>query len=276
MDAAETSVRLEEAHSGAWWFAHSSTALGIRPAPAQRVVVGGRDPEPQRGTGVVEPRATRWPVKPHWPSASIAAGLTDRLGDSAALLAAVRTSVAASAEQVHGGSVAVVGSRLGRSLIPGADALVTNVPGMALLIRTADCLPMFFADPARLAVGLAHAGWRGLAMGLPARVVAAMRRTYRTPPGELAVAIGPAIRACCYEVGLEFEARFGPFVQMRGGRRTCDLIGAAVEQLRRCGVRPERIVDSQACTGCGVQRWFSLRREGPSTGRLTSLIVVRP
>ncbi|OGX28507.1 MAG: hypothetical protein A3B78_00190 [Omnitrophica WOR_2 bacterium RIFCSPHIGHO2_02_FULL_67_20] len=233
MDVAESSARLREARSGAWWFAR-------------------------------------------WPSPSIAAGFTDRSCEPSQLLAAVRTPVAASAEQVHGSSVAVVGSRRGRSPIPGADALVTNVPGVALLVRTADCLPVFFADPARRAVGLAHAGWRGLAAGLPARVVAAMRRAYRTPPGELAVAIGPAIRACCYEVGPEFEARFGPFVQTRGSRRTCDLIGAAVEQLRRCGVRPERIVDSRACTACDTQRWFSLRREGPSTGRLTSMIVVRP
>ena len=211
-----------------------------------------------------------------WPSPSIAAGLTDRSCEPSRLLAAVRSPVTASAEQVHGGSVAVVGSRREWSPIQGADALVTDVPGVALLIRTADCLPVFFADPARRAVGLAHAGWRGLAAGLPVRVVAAMRRAYRTPPGELAVAIGPAIRACCYEVGPEFKARFGPFVRTRGSRRTCDLIGAVVGQLRRCGVRPERIVDSQVCTACEVRRWFSLRREGPSTGRLTSMIVVRP
>jgi YfiH family protein len=212
-----------------------------------------------------------------WSSPSIAAGLTDRSCEPSQLLAAFRAPVTAAAEQVHGGSVAVMGSRRWRGgPIPGADALVTSLPGVALLIRTADCLPIFFADPARRAIGLAHAGWRGLAAGLPARVVAAMRRTYRTRSGELAVAIGPAIRACCYDVGPEFEARFGPFVRTRGGRRTCDLVGAAVDQLRRCGVRPERILDSQVCTACEVHRWFSLRREGPATGRLTSLIVVRP
>jgi YfiH family protein len=212
-----------------------------------------------------------------WPSPSIAAGITDRACDPAALVSALRVPVlTVAAEQIHGGSVAAVGSRQVRRPIPGADALLTNLPGVALLVRTADCLPLFFADPARRAVGLAHAGWRGLAAELPVRVLMAMRRTYRSRADEVTVAIGPSIRACCYEVGPEFEARFGPFVQEGRGRRTCDLIEAAVAQLRRCGVRPQRIIDSRLCTACEVQRWFSLRREGPSTGRLTSLIVVRP
>ena len=212
-----------------------------------------------------------------WPSPAIVAGITDRAGEPAALVSALRAPVlTVAAEQVHGGSVAAVGSRRVRGPIPGSDALVTNLPGLALLIRTADCLPIFFADPFHRAVGLAHAGWRGLAAELPARVIAAMRRTYRSRAEELTAAIGPSIRACCYDVGPEFEARFGPFVQEHHGRRTCDLIGAAIAQLRRCGVKPERILDSQLCTACEIDRWFSLRREGPATGRLTSLIVLKP
>jgi YfiH family protein len=161
-------------------------------------------------------------------------------------------------------------------MVPGCDALLTHAAGTALLVRTADCLPLFFAEPRRGVVGLAHAGWRGLAASLPARVVAAFRHLYHVPAEALAVAIGPAIRACCYEVGPEFAERFGPFVQQRGGRRTCDLIGAAREALRRCGVRPDRVTDTGACTACDVRRWFSLRREGPATGRLTSIILLRP
>ena len=161
-------------------------------------------------------------------------------------------------------------------MVPGCDALLTAAPGVALLIRTADCLPIFFADPARGVVGIAHAGWRGLAAGLPARVVAAFRHAHRSRIEELQVAIGPAIRACCYEVGPEFAERFGPFVQERGGRRTCDLIGLAIDQLRRCGIPPGHIMDTGHCTACELQHWYSLRREGPTTGRLTSLIMVTP
>lgn len=212
-----------------------------------------------------------------WASPLIAAGVTDRQVAVSRLLETVRGPVTvAAAEQVHAGSVAAIGSAREREPLAGADALITDVPGLALAIRTADCLPVFFADPNRRAVGLAHAGWRGIAAGLPARVVTAMRRSFQSRAHELHVAIGPAIRRCCYEVGAEFEARFQPHVRQRDGRRTCDLIEAATAQLTACGVRPERIVDTQACTACDTQRWFSLRREGPATGRLTSLIVIRP
>ena len=181
------------------------------------------------------------------------------------------------AEQVHGSSLAVV--QHARELtqpVAGCDALLTNVSGLGLVIRTADCLPIFFLDPARRAVGLAHAGWRGLAAGLPLRMVAAFRHQYHSRLQDLRVAIGPAVRSCCYEVGPEFERFFGPFVQASSGRRTCDLPAAAIAQLLGAGVRRDRILDSAICTACDLRTWFSLRREGPATGRLTSLILLRP
>lgn len=230
-----------------------------------------------------------------WGSAHVEAGITDRATTRAALLPHGRPiTTCIEGEQVHGASVAVI-ERIQEpaGLIAGCDALVTRLPGLALVIRTADCLPMFFCDPARDVVGIAHVGWRGLAASLPIRVISALRHVYHVRIEDLHVAIGPAIRACCYEVGPELSAHFGPFVrQQQGrrpfdaaqggvpsgveGRRTCDLIGAAIDQLTRCGIAPERIVDSGQCTSCKTDRWFSLRREGPSTGRLTSLIMLRP
>jgi len=204
----------------------------------------------------------------------VAAGLTDRHVELSHLLRRLPPQTATvSAEQIHGGSIAVIGGRAA-AVIPGADALLTDAAGVALLVRTADCLPLWFADPARGAVGIAHVGWRGLAAGLPARVVAAFHRVYRSRPQALAVAIGPAIRVCCYEVGPAFDALFGLFVQRRGGRRLCDLAGAAVAQLEASGVAARRILDTRQCTACG-KGWWSLRREGPGTGRLISLILRR-
>jgi len=213
------------------------------------------------------------------------AGLTSRHVEASRLLQDLHPSATmVEAEQVHGSSIAVIAhapppaGMAGNTptAVPGCDALLTHVAGVALGVRTADCLPLFFADPGRGAVGIAHVGWRGLVGHLPARVVAAFRHVYQTWPRELAVAIGPAIRACCYEVGPEFAGQFGPFVQERGARRTCDLVGVAVDQLRRCGVRTGQILDTGQCTACDVQRWYSLRQEGPATGRLTSLIMLRP
>lgn len=205
------------------------------------------------------------------------AGIADRHIDPADLIRALELPVTmVEVEQVHGSSVAIVEHCASpTTVVAGADALLTRVPGVALLVRTADCLPVFFADPTRGVVGIAHAGWRGLAASLLARVVSAFRHTYHSQASELRVALGPAIRVCCYEVGAEFRERFGPCVRERGGRWMCDLVGVARAQLEQCGIRSDRILDSRRCTSCEPQHWYSLRRDGPATGRLTSLILLR-
>ncbi len=213
-----------------------------------------------------------------WGTPRLLAGVTDRRftpDDLVRDLGAQTNTV--EAEQVHGASLAVIEHvHQSRHVVPGCDALLTERAGLALLMRTADCLPIFIVDPLRGAIGIAHAGWRGLAAQLPARVIAAFHHVYHSRAEDLAVAIGPAIHACCYEVGPEFIPRFGAFVKERGGRRTCDLIGVAMSQLRGCGVRQERIFESAHCTACEPQHWFSVRREGDGTGRLTSFIMLRP
>ena len=213
-----------------------------------------------------------------WASARIFAGVTGRSTSVEQLLGRLPFQTAVvELEQVHGGSFAVIEAPpRTRSRIPGCDALLTGQPGVALLVRTADCLPLVIADPSRGVVGVVHAGWRGLASGLPLRVIMAFRQLYHSAPEALRVGIGPAIRSCCYEVGPEFAARFGAFVQQRQGRWMCDLIGVAVDQLQRGGVQRGQVIDSGRCTSCEAQQWFSVRREGDTTGRLTSLIAIRP
>ena len=212
-----------------------------------------------------------------WASRHVVAGVTSRSATPSQLLgvmAPVMTAV--EAEQVHGASVAIVGrSHALTRPVSGCDALVTHLPGVALLIRTADCIPMFFADEERGVVGLAHVGWRGLAAELPIRVLAALRHAYQSRAEHVRVAIGPAIRSCCYDVGPDFPPQFTQFLHDRSGRHVCDLIGMAVAQLHDGGVRPQHVTDAQHCTACELQHWFSLRREGPATGRLTSAIMLR-
>ena len=208
-----------------------------------------------------------------WASSRILAGVTSRRTDIAEVLRPLPISGTIEAEQVHGASAAVVDRAGAMAPVAGCDALVTGRARVALLIRTADCLPIFFAEPRRGFIGLAHAGWRGIAASLPARMVELFSRAAHAPAEELQVAIGPAIRSCCYDVGPEFDRRFGAFVHRQGVRRTCDLIGAAMEQLRACGIRARRITDSGVCTACRTEEWFSLRKEGQATGRLTSFIL---
>ncbi len=181
------------------------------------------------------------------------------------------------AEQVHGAGIAALEAVVPPPApIPGCDALMTQVPGLALAIRSADCLPLSLWDPVQGVAALAHAGWRGLALHLPMRMVVAIRQRYHSRPEDLQAGIGPAIRACCYDVRADVARRFEPYVRRAAGRVTCDLVRCAVDGLRAAGVLPSRIVDSGACTACEPERWHSVRRDGPTAGRLVSLIMVQP
>lgn len=215
----------------------------------------------------------------HIPQAGrVRAGVTDRTGSLESLQAtAVFPQGMVMAGQVHGASIASVERiRAPGHPIAGCDALVTQTLGLGLAVRTADCLPLFVWDPVQGVVGVAHAGWRGLAAALPCRLISFLQQRYHTHPGDLWVGIGPSIRACCYDVGPAFESRLAPWVQEQGGRRTCDLIACAAAQLREAGVAARRVLDSGQCTACEPDRWYSLRREGEACGRLVSWISMTP
>jgi len=230
-----------------------------------------------------EPGLWRW----HPPAAgSLLAGITDRTGSLETLRARLPDGTALiQTQQVHGASLAAVevagraaegAGSAGPLTIPGCDGLATQTPGLGLIIRTADCLPIFAWDPDARAVALVHAGWRGLSRWLPQRLLRFLHARYHSRPERLWVGVGPAIRACCFEVGPEFDALFGAFVRHARGRRTCDLIGFAARQFARLGVAPSRIADSGRCTACEPARWHSHRRDGERGGRLLSFALLRP
>ena len=142
------------------------------------------------------------------------------------------------------------------------DGLWSDEPGRAMLLLTADCLPIAIArvgGPAP-AVGILHAGWRGLLAGIVAAGVRALGVT------RLAAAIGPSIGPCCYEVGADvagpFREAFGDDV-VRDGK--LDLWTAAERALRAAGCCDVERVD--LCTACGGDRFFSHRRDEGRTGR---------
>jgi YfiH family protein len=152
---------------------------------------------------------------------------------------------------------AVAGSRGERV----GDGLWTDEPNVPLLALTADCLPIALvrANGDGPAVGVLHAGWRGLLAGIVEAGVAALGGT------EVAAAIGPSIGLCCYEVGEEvaepFGARFGRGVA-RGGR--LDLSAAAERALRDAGCSSVERFD--LCTSCRPDLFFSYRRDGKPRG----------
>jgi YfiH family protein len=159
---------------------------------------------------------------------------------------------------------------------PEADAALATSPGWLLGIKTADCLPVLLVDPARRLVAAAHAGWRGTAAGVAARAVDALV-AHGSRPADLLAAVGPGIGPCCYEVGEEVRAAFGPagaasFRPGPGGRPRLDLRAANARQLIEAGLRLEAIHHVADCTRCRADLYHSYRRDGRAAGRMISFV----
>ncbi len=153
-----------------------------------------------------------------------------------------------------------------------ADGVVTQSPGPVCAVMTADCLPIFLSDRAGKSVGIAHAGWRGLAAGIVENVVQAMG----VPSRDIIAYIGPGIGAHRYEVGEDVRKAFvdrdpaaaRSFAPRQGGKYLVDLYGLARQRLAAAGVAG--IHGGGFCTA-SEERFFSFRRD-ETTGRMASLI----
>jgi hypothetical protein len=175
------------------------------------------------------------------------------------------------AGQIHGSSIRSV-TRPGYE--PGCDALLTLTRGITLAVATADCMSLLYT--ATGAVAAAHAGWRGAAAGLPATTLHALCSAAGVPTRAAHVALGPCIRACCYEIGPDV-ARLFPATTVRAvdGRLHLDLPGVVRIQLLEAGLPPEAFEDTGACTACERDWYFSHRREAGHTGRLWGFAALR-
>ena len=172
--------------------------------------------------------------------------------------------------QVHGSDVlAVFGKVEG---VPEADGLITNVPGLALAVRTADCIPIFIYDPEKECAGLVHAGWRGTKKCIAVHGIEMMRGMFGCNPEDLLVAFGPGIRECCYEVREDAKKSFLLESEIRDGKFYLDLVLINRDQFIEAGVRFRNIFDSGKCTCCD-ENFFSYRREGEKAGRHISIIM---
>lgn len=181
--------------------------------------------------------------------------------------------------QVHGAHVAVVDYHDKGLVIPGTDALITAQVGVVLLLRFADCVPILMYDPRHHVVGLAHAGWRGLAAGVIPATVTAMVQHFGSQPADLWAGIGPAIGADHYAVGPDVASAVQRTLlpstrtaTLRDGQWYLDLAASAREQLRMLGVTD--ISESGICTACHTEEWYSHRAEHGRTGRFGVLAML--
>lgn len=154
-----------------------------------------------------------------------------------------------------------------------ADAVVTKRKGILVGVRVADCVPILLYDRVKSVVGAVHAGWRGTAAGILKRAIEAMAGRFSSSPSDILVAMGPAIRGCCYAVGHEVVEAVhkatgaGDYQTVRRGNSCIDLPAANKYQALSSGILPENIWIHQDCTHCFPEKYCSYRYARGPTGR---------
>ena len=190
------------------------------------------------------------------------------------------------ARQIHSDIVVRVDERNRGNLdvtgaSPVCDALITNTPGMALYVSTADCTPILLWDSVTGAVGAAHAGWKGTALGIGAKTVEAMTREFGSKPENIRAAIGPNIGFCHFETDADvpeamleaFGEEVRPFIRQQGQKYYVNLKEINALVLRRAGVTHIEISDE--CTMCRPDRFWSHRVTLGQRGAQGGIIVCK-
>ena len=195
-----------------------------------------------------------------------------------------------SGEQIHSNQVAIVsqaergrGALKENQALRGIDALVTDQPNVLLTSFYADCTPLLFLDPSREVIALAHAGWKGTLAGIAKNTVRQMQLSFASQVEDILVGIGPAIGACCYQVGAEVADLFKAdsidadkiLKRDRADKYLLDLQKANKLQLLKLGLKESNIISSNLCTYCKEELFFSYRREEGRTGRMASLLKLK-
>jgi YfiH family protein len=193
----------------------------------------------------------------------------------------VRREQLVSPRQRHTARVRRVGPDDRDQTLDGYDVLITDQPGVPLLLVYADCVPVLIYDPRHRALALAHSGWRGTVLGAVRAAVDALGREFGSRPARLIAAIGPSIGPCCYEVGDEvadvvratFPRPAGLLPVRSPGRLHFDLWAANYRWLTAAGVR--QIEVARLCTACHTDEFYSHRAEGGQTGHFGTVMGLR-
>jgi YfiH family protein len=164
-------------------------------------------------------------------------------------------------QQVHGANVGIVreqergsGAKDWLEGLAETDAMITNIPGIPLMVLTADCAAISIYDPASHAIGLVHAGKKGTINGIVTKTIKKMTTEYGTSGKDLIVAVGPSVHTCCYELDIPILIK---------------------KQLLEAGVKEENMEFSQLCTACRNDIFYSYRKEKGKTGRFANILMLK-
>ncbi|MBN2374131.1 peptidoglycan editing factor PgeF [bacterium] len=192
-------------------------------------------------------------------------------------------------KQIHGNKVAIVTEEMRgmggleyEKAIDTADAMVTNISNICIMVLVADCLPILFFDPKKNVIGAAHAGWRGAKKFVAQNTAEALIKKFDCSSEDIIVGIGPSIGPCCYEVNKEFVARFeqifgkkeGVICYFKGGKYFLNLWEINKRQLTEIGIPKKNIEVAEICTYCHADQFFSYRHQKGETGRFGAAIMI--
>jgi len=164
----------------------------------------------------------------------------------------------------------------------GIDALFTHLPNVCIAVTTADCVPLLFFDPQKQVIAVAHAGWRGTCSRIAEKTVHNLINKFNCNPIDIRVVVGPSISSEVYEVGKDVVDNFSnagfdisQIVEVRNKSFFLDLWKANQQSLQNTGILSEHIEISGICTYTHHDRFFSARRLGIKSGRMTSGIMIK-
>ena len=165
------------------------------------------------------------------------------------------------------------------------DGLITDIPGICLVTSFADCVPLYFVDPVRKAIGLTHSGWRGTVGKIGKITVEKMQKEFGSDPKDIVAAVGPSICQDCYEVSEDVIERirqnFEPslwekfFYRKPNGHYQLDLWKMNEEIFLEAGLLPEHIAVTNACTHCNPKVFYSHRAMGEQRGNLCAFLALK-
>ena len=187
--------------------------------------------------------------------------------------------------QTHTTNVALVTAEDAGKSLPETDGMITRAPGLCLVTFYADCVPLYFVDPVRKAVGLSHSGWRGTVGKIGKVTVETMTREFGSDPKDILAAVGPSICQDCYEVSEEviglfrenFVEELWPklFYGKENGHYQLNLWEANRLIFEEAGILPEHITVTDVCTACNPELLFSHRASGGKRGNLAGFLGLR-
>jgi polyphenol oxidase len=188
--------------------------------------------------------------------------------------------------QIHGDNIFVIppfGEYFSSRAELNHDAIVTNKTNLAICVKTADCVPVFFVDRIKKIIAVVHAGWRSSALEISAKVVRLLHEKYGSLKQDILAAIGPAIGQCCFEVDAITANAFRKqknhevflFPDGRPDKWILDLAEANRQQIMNCNIPEENIDVSGLCTSCRQDLFFSHRGSGGITGRQINFMMIK-